>query len=522
MDQLKAQISEYLELPISERLLTPLPDLRQIDKSLRDYTQGLKETPYLTRVLGHVMDPNHKPSISEDIQPREPSEYQRDWRKLMPDLVAAHAPEAYQLGHGWAAPPAESVILDGFDSGDLRDGFLHWSALREQKVVIRLRGPWQSVDHGYRILVVDFSTGELSFIKREFAALNHDALRVTPDELPQPSLTNTPSIEAASGEDNDLNDDDDDDDEEDDGLIYSRDVQRLEAEVASSIFFPNGSPAPHNPYPAELIAQVQENTLFLQSHPDLFNGHFYPPNGIEKIPGCQLTPAEREFLFVSSPPAHLKVSYQLSPRQIALLNRFPQVRYSDQEPLELQAKKLRQVLPLAEFLQIPVSITDLSTATPTTTVYSQQDLAVADVEEEERVVQLSPAWLNALKSVFWPKSMVGISSAVYSPYITPHMQLHQMKPSETSPMTDVDDGVIPHVPNATPYDQIMEALRDVPDLATVDPEIAKQLDLVINTPGLDLPPIGLNQRELSPFDIDSLNDNPLDPITSRWRFYDRN
>ena len=68
----------------------------------------------------------------------------------------------------------------------------------------------------------------------------------------------------------------------------------------------------------------------------------------------------------------------------------------------------------------------------------------------------------------------------------------------------------------------MEALRDVPDLATVDPEIAKQLDLVINTPGLDLPPIGLNQRELSPFDIDSLNDNPLDPITSRWRFYDRN
>src|SRR3989338_10182424 len=51
MDSLRVQINQYLDLPLAERLNTTIPDLRQVEKKLRDYTQGLQDTPYLTRSL---------------------------------------------------------------------------------------------------------------------------------------------------------------------------------------------------------------------------------------------------------------------------------------------------------------------------------------------------------------------------------------------------------------------------------------------------------------------------------------
>ena len=515
MDSLRVQINQYLDLPLAERLITTIPDLRQVEKKLRDYTQGLQDTPYLTRSLADVMDPdNHrKLSISFHSSPQDPAVYGRDWRLLIKDVISGHCPEPWMLGHGWVAPPAESFILRHLDQGDQRMGFIHWSALREQRVAIRMQGPWNSVDHGYRVVVINFGTGEISFQKREFAKIETDMLGIVPDEVPPPALLAAPEA----------------DDSAQHGSCNQQGALVLEATLGAEIWEEQlekdfaSLPELSAESEAQLEAAFQEADdidAFLQTHPDLFNGHFYPPDGIEKIPGAQLTVPEREFLFVESIPAHLKVSYQLPPSFRRRLAAYPTVGYSEDEPMEVQAKKLRSVIPIDEFRKIPVSITDLSNPEhPTTTVYRQRELAVADVAEEERVITLSPQWLSVLKSVLWPKSMIGISTAVYSPYETEYMQLHTLKPHETSPMTSIEPEYLHEQHHADEIDHLLESMRDVPDLEDIDPELSKELENLIRSPNFDLPPIDISQGSLHPFDNDALNDDPENEEGHRWRMF---
>lgn len=618
-------ITEYLDMPAADRLISLKKDMRQISSELHSYSSGFVETAYLHRAMESTLYPENDNERIGFNRPPSKETYD-DYRDLIAELLSVHAPEPHQLGFGWSPTPHEAVSLRYLSMGDVREGVIHWSNLREHKVVLRVNGPWNSINHGYRIVVIDFKKGELHLLKREYhdvdktelgiedgpdgvemdiEALGDDSefTRKLGDSLPDGGQLTLEEVRArllassplltteadADGilypgpysrmkgvgftkdgltydgqgiEQNDVDADDDLDLQEQ--LINSATKLTIETEEAAlegsegknteitrtvlitkdaSKGIPERIPTASASALAadiyrreagltdenfeqlfsehattEKLRELDEIATFLPFHPDLYQGAFWPPRKIHFKLGTWLSSVEREMIFVAPVPRNVHLSFRIPGALREALEQFPGLNFSSNDSFAQQAAKLRFLLPNEDIrkLHVQVAITDDEGAVQSSQIFTQRDLATADVDVDERRITLSPHWLAVLKQVLWPKPMMAIATNIFWPYERPEGAIHMLKPSETSPLTELKENT-PHIDNQAPHLRLLEEMKDVPDLEKINPTFAKLVDDLMSAPGFDMPLPSVSGTERDPFDVDAINTDPENPENAIWK-----
>jgi hypothetical protein len=194
--EMRDELDRFYALPPEEQLTTSMRDAKEIKKEVWKLSMDAPMSADLhhkTMALFELENENdEKENNGENanandekvvVAPRPEKQYV-EWRELTNDIIGAVVSEG-ELGSGWTSvgTTLRFIRSDVPDGMDLREGDVHWTAARENKVCVRMNGPWNSVDHGVRIVVIDFDSGALNVHKR----LWRDIVRVNPhvsmDEL---------------------------------------------------------------------------------------------------------------------------------------------------------------------------------------------------------------------------------------------------------------------------------------------------------------------------------------------------